>query len=93
MVEYQKENCGKQYIGKTKRSLKERFSDHKNYVRNYHLNQATGAHFNEPGHKIEQMKVIAIEKLKNKNTLYRKAKERFFIKKIDSYHNGINKRP
>ena len=62
MVEYQKENCGKQYIGKTKRSLKERFSDHKNYVRNYHLNQATGAHFNEPGHRIEHMKVIAIEK-------------------------------
>ena len=46
MVEYQKENCGKQYIGKTKRSIKERFSDHTNYVRNYHLNQATGAHFN-----------------------------------------------
>ena len=51
------------------------------------------AHFNEPGHRIEHMKVIAIEKLKNKNTQYRKEKEKFFIQKFDSYHNGINKRP
>ena len=93
MVECQKQNCGKQYIGETERSLKERFSDHKNYVKNHHLNQATGAHFNEPGHQIEHMKVIAIEKLKNKNTQYRKEKEKFFIQKFDSFHNGINKRP
>ena len=39
------------------------------------------------------MKVIAIEKLKNKNTQYRKEKEKFFIQKFDSFHNGINKRP
>ena len=41
--------------------LKERFSDHKNNVRNKHVNQATGAHFNEPGYTIEDRKIIAIE--------------------------------
>ena len=93
MVECKKENCHKQYIGETERCLKERFSDHKNYVRNKHLNQATGAHFNEPGHEIEHMQIIAIEKLQNKNPQYRKEKEKFFIQKFDTYYNGINRRP
>ena len=45
--------CTQQYIGETDRSIQARFSEHKGYVANKHLNKATGNHFNqEPEHQI-----------------------------------------
>ena len=55
--------CRLQYLGETDRSLQERFSDHKGYVNNNKLNQATGAHFNLPGHSVSDMAVMAILKI------------------------------
>ena len=48
-------------------TLKERFSDHKGYVANHHLNKATGFHFNLPGHKIHHMTVTILEKIDSRN--------------------------
>ena len=39
--------CSQQYIGETKRSLQDRFSDHLGYVRNKKLHKATGQHFTQ----------------------------------------------
>ena len=64
MIECKKDNCKKHYIGETDRVLPERFRDHRGYVKNKHLNQQTGAHFNQPGHDISDMAVIILEKWK-----------------------------
>ena len=49
------DRCGQQYIGQTSRSLRERFSQHCGYVdRN---TEATGRHFNLPGHSNSDMSV------------------------------------
>ena len=53
--------CNEQYIGETDRSLKDRISEHKGYIRTKKLNQATGAHFNLPGHSVSDMTVMAIQ--------------------------------
>ena len=67
MIECRRDNCKKSYIGETDRSMKERFSEYKDYAKNKHLNQPTGLHFNENGHGLENMKITIIEKIKNKN--------------------------
>ena len=62
-----------------------RFAEHKGYVKNKHLNQATGSHFNEPGHGLENKKVIIIEKSKQANEPFRKEREKFFIQKFNTF--------
>ena len=54
---------------------------------------ATGAHFNGKGHSLENMKICIIEKVKKSSEQYRKEREKFFIQKFNTYHNGINKKP
>ena len=47
--------CSKQYVGETYRTYKERITEHMKYVTNKKLDTATGAHFNLPGHSLEDM--------------------------------------
>ena len=70
------EKCKKRYIGESERSLKDRISEHKGYIKNKYLDKATGSHFNERGHSIENMKVCIIEKTKKSSEQYRKERER-----------------
>ena len=51
-------HCNIQYIGETGNSLATRFVQHKGYVRNRMLEQATGAHFNLRGHCVSDMSVV-----------------------------------
>ena len=89
MIECSK--CYSKYIGETERELKDRISDHKTYIRSEKLNQPVGEHFNLPGHSIDNLTVIILEKVKVNNELYRKEREKYLIRKFDTYHNGMNK--
>ena len=83
--------CGHQYIGQTSRSLKERFSQHLGYVdRN---REATGRHFNLPGHSKSDMLVQVVEKIHNKHVWAREEIESIHIRKANTYHKGINNKP
>ena len=62
-----KNNCLQIYIGKTERTLKERFGEHKTSVRT-HAKNAVGDHVNRSGHSVANMKILAIEKVRNRNT-------------------------
>ena len=61
LLECDKSNCRKQYIGVTGQELRERIYQHVGYVRNKLTNKATGQHFNLPGHAIHNMKFTVIE--------------------------------
>ena len=87
-----KENCKESYIGETKRILKYRLADHRGYIQNNHINQATGEHFTQPGHSLADLQVTVLEKVKKIDTLYRKEREEYFIRKFDIFHQGINKK-
>ena len=65
-----------QYIGKSKWELKQRIQDHIGYIKKYSLSQAAGYHFNLPGHDVSYMNVTVLEKVKRKDELYRKERER-----------------
>ena len=85
--------CNVQYVGETDRSLKDRFNEHKGYVRTKKLNMTTGAHFNLPGHSVSDMLVMAIQKIFNKDTPYRKELEKEMISNFNTFHRGLNKTP
>ena len=83
--------CNQQYIGETDRTLHERFSEHKSYVNSKKLNQATGSQFNLPGHSVSDMNIMAIQKIHQRGTPYRKEYEKEEIANFNSYHKGINR--
>ena len=93
LIECNKERCKKRYIGETERSLKERFIEHKQYVKGLIPKFATGEHFNEPGHSLENMTITIIEKVKKTEEMYRKEREKMHISKFNTYHNGLNRKP
>ena len=85
-----KENCRQVYIGETKRFLKSRLDDHRGYIN--HGVEATGQHFTQPGHSLSDISITAIEQVKRKDTLYRKEREEYFIRKFNTFHEGMNKK-
>ena len=84
---------GKQYIGESERVLKNRLAEHIGYVKSKNINQPTGEHFNLPGHTLSNMNILILEKVKNFNTNYRKEREKYLIRKFNTYYNGMNKMP
>ena len=84
--------CRVQYVGETERSLQERFSEHKAYVVNKHLQKATGAHYNTPGHSLSDMQVSVVEKVHSNDPLVRKEREDQFIRKLNTKYKGLNKK-
>ena len=53
---------------------------------NNHTDQATGAHYNLPGHSVENMKITILEKVKILSDAYRKERELYFINKLNTYY-------
>lgn len=84
--------CRVQYVGESDRTLQERFSEHRGYVNNRHLNKATGEHFNLPGHSVADMKVTILEKIYSQDEMIRKEREAMFISKMNTKYKGMNKK-
>jgi hypothetical protein len=91
MLECDKDNCKQKYIGETGRIFKFRLDEHRGYINNKNESQATGAHFNLPGHSLANLKLIILEQVNINDQDYRKEREHFYIRKFNTYHNGINK--
>ena len=66
-------------------------SEHQGYVKGRDFSKATGSHFNKRGHDILDMRITILEKLHNKNILYRKERESMWIIKINTKYKGMNR--
>ena len=88
--------CKKQYIGETKRTLSERFTEHRQATNNPgHANAsaAVPTHFNLPDHSIEDMALIPLELQPTLNTSRRKAREAYLIHRGQTLEpKGVNRR-
>ena len=92
MIECTKENCEEsKYIGETGRLFKFRLAEHRGYIVNKDESQATGLHFNLPGHTLAHMKATVLELVNRNSEEYRKEREKFYIRKFNTYHRGLNK--
>ena len=88
--------CNLQYVGETKRRLKDRFNEHRrptlNPTGNY-IHTAVSEHFPNSNHSDNHMLLIPIEKLKVGRDSFRKAREAHLIQKAKTIEPlGINKR-
>ena len=82
MIECKK--CKKQYIGETKRSLRERFTEHRQATNNSDHASAQAAvptHFNLPSHSVRDMLLIPLELQVTNSPSRRKAREAHFIQR------------
>ena len=93
MIECRKDNCEMRYIGETKIILKFRLADHRGYITNQDLSKPTGQHFNTPGHSLADLSITILEKVRSQDHLYRKERERYFIRKFNTFYRGLNRQP
>ena len=94
MIKCTKEGCKENiYIGESERSMKERIQEHIQYIKSENKSQATGYHFNQPGHSLHNMVVTGIEKTKSSEKEYRKERESYIIRKFNSFYMGMNWMP
>jgi len=93
MISCQKENCKLNYISESERTIKDRICEHLGYIRTKKVNQATGYHFNLPGHSQADLKVIGLEWIFNRDPLYRKDRESYIIRKFNTFYSGMNRLP
>ena len=64
-----------------------------NRVKYCNLLQPTGRHFNLKGHSLSNMNVTVLENVKKKDIYYRKERESYFIRKFNTYYEGMNGMP
>ena len=72
--------------------MKFRLAEHRGYVSN-NVDTPTGEHFNLPGHTLSDLRVTILEKVMSTDDMYRKARERYFIRKFNTYYKGLNRQP
>ena len=82
--------CNNQYIGQTYKSLEDRFKQHLGYVVNN--TQATGQHFNSPGHNSSHMTISVLEKVHQISKLHREQRESHWIERFNLKYKGMNKK-
>ena len=93
MIQCNIDKCKQQYIGQSERKLKERISEHIGYINNRLLTKATGYHFNLPGHSVSNMEVTILERVKKAEASYRREREKYLIRKFNTFYKGMNRSP
>ena len=91
LIECNIDTCRERYVGQSKRPLKFCLGQHRDYVTNKVLNQPTGAHFNLPGHSLANLNITILEQAKRNNEQYRKERESYFIRKLNTFYKGMNR--
>ena len=84
-----------QYVGETGQTGEERFAEHRNTVtQDYHqgTTKPVGAHFQEPGYSVAEMRFTPIEKIQSKNIFVRKCREKRLINQLDLIRLGLNRK-
>ena len=91
LIECRKDNCKAKYVGETKRTIKDRLADHRGYIKNEKTETTTGEHFNTAGHSLSDLSITVLEVVKKKDDLYRKEREKYFIRKFNAFYDGLNR--
>ena len=89
-------SSGIQYVGETARRLCDRFQEHRGTITNpsqLGTTKPVGAHFQQPGHTVRDLKIIPIEKIRSLDPYVRKIRESYYIKKLDTFEPvGLNRK-
>ena len=84
-------NTPAEYIGQTKRALKDRFGERRRVIQNK-TGDAVPQHFNQPEHQLKDIELIPLELINIKRESIRGTRERFYIEKAQTMQSqGINR--
>ena len=67
-----------QYVGETENALHIRMNGHRSDITTKKLDKPVAAHFNQPYHSLEDLRVMGIEKIEDSKK-WRKLRERYRI--------------
>ena len=89
-------HCGKcesvVYVGETDRRLKDRAIEHRSNIKTG-KEVPVALHFNQVGHRLKDMYVYGIERVSIKNSIYRREREKLWIKLLKTeMPDGLNKK-
>ena len=65
-----------QYVGETENALHIRMNGHQSDITTKKLNKPVAAHFNQPNHSYEDLRVMGIEKIEDHNNSRKRRKQR-----------------
>ena len=85
-----KPGCRKQYVGMTTRQCYIRFSEHLTSIRNPDSTCPVGLHWKEPGHRIEHLTFIPVEKLGNRCRITLRQREKDLINRTGLLEARLN---
>lgn len=85
--------CYVNYVGQTKRSLKDRFNNHRSDIK-HNKQTAIGLHFNLPQHNLTNLEIMPLEQLTSNNNNDRLKLEKLWISQLHTiYPRGLNYYP
>ena len=85
--------CNKAYVGQTSNKLKDRLNNHRSNI-TLHKPTTIAIHFNEPRHKISDLRIMPIFDLTPYNEIDRLDIEKSYMKNLHTiYPNGLNYYP
>ena len=84
--------CMMQYVGTSKHTAQTRLSQHVGYIKNKHLAQPTGKHFNSRGHTLSDMSFVILEKVMSSDVLLREERESHYIRIFNTKYKGMDSR-
>ena len=77
-----KPDCDEVYVGKCSRRFGVRLNEHRSAVKRKQLSQEVANHFNQPGHSVQNLRAVVLEKVRNKDPFVLKAREHIGPKKF-----------
>jgi len=83
--------CGLQYVGETENPLHIQMNGHQSDILAKKLEKPVASHFNQPDHSLEDLEVMAIEKIHRDDTTRRRHRESYWIFELATLApSGIN---
>ena len=80
-----------QYVGKTKNALHKHLTHLRSDIRHNRTQKPVSTHFNLPGHSMEDLTIMIIEKIETNDDQTRRTRQRYWIDKLRSMApHGIN---
>ena len=80
------------YIGETGTTLYQRTMNHLSSIRNNRYGAPLTKHFNERNHSIGDFRITGLEVPKEDNVVYRRLRESYWIRKMQTVEYGENKK-
>ena len=86
--------CRVQYVGESETALHIHMNGHRSDIKHCRLEKPVAKHFNLPGHSIDELTILVIEKIYRDNASFRRLKESLWIQTLWTLApNGLNHNP